>query len=266
MNLYKSAYWTKWAISLYVIIFLLDVTVGVRINKLQVPEVTHIGSPVILDCDYSWEETKDEGIVVKWYFNEEKIPVYQWIATKKPQVLGILKGRLNLEYSVSQDKNSKHRALHITKPGPDLSGDYTCLVSSFNNEDRRTKSMLVFVPEKNLDLRQERIGEEVLQVLCSAEGVFPKPDMSLLMGSSEVNGSLVTVEERDGLFDIKARANIPALISPEEFSCELRIPKANYTVRKEAVYYPGAYGTALAPSGFLLFAILCSKGIFLLKG
>ncbi|KAF5308698.1 hypothetical protein FQR65_LT06059 [Abscondita terminalis] len=55
---------------------------------------------------------------------------------------------------------------------------------------------------------------------------------------NEVNGSLVTVEERDGLFDIKARANIPALVSPEEFSCELRIPKANYTVRKEAVYYP----------------------------
>lgn len=58
---------------------------------------------------------------------------------------------------------------------------------------------------------------------------------------SEVNGSVVTVEERDGLFDINARANIPALVAPEEFSCELRIPKANYTVRKEAVYYPGEY-------------------------
>ncbi|KAF5273936.1 hypothetical protein FQA39_LY01051 [Lamprigera yunnana] len=47
--------------------------------------------------------------------------------------------------------------------------------------------------------------------------------------SFEVNGSSVTVEEKDGLFDIKARANIPVLVSPEEFSCELRIPKANYT-------------------------------------
>ncbi|KAK4875431.1 hypothetical protein RN001_011853 [Aquatica leii] len=249
MHVGNSVHWTKWTVSILVFV-ILDVTLGVRINKLQVPEVTHIGNPVVLDCDYSWEETKDEGLVVKWYFNEEKIPVYQWIFSYN-LLSGILKGRLNLEYSVSQDKNSKHRALHITKPGPDLSGDYTCLVSSFNNEDRRTKSMLVFVPEKNLDLRQQRIDEEILQVLCSAEGVFPKPDMSLLMGSSEVNGSLVTVEERDGLFDIKARANIPALVSPEEFSCELRIPKANYTVRKEAVYYPGAYGTAL---------------IFLLKG
>jgi len=239
MTMTSSVYWTKWTVLLYLVVIFLDIIKGVRINKLQVPEVAQLGNPVVLDCDYSWEETKDEGLVVKWYFNEERIPVYQWIATQKPQVLGILKGRLNLEYSVSQDKNSKHRALHITKPGPDLSGDYTCLVSSFNNEDRRTKSMLVFVPEKNLDLRQERIGDETLQVLCSAEGVFPKPDMSLLMGNSEVNGSVVTVEERAGLFDIRARANIPALVSPEEFSCELRIPKANYTVRKEAVYYPG---------------------------
>ncbi|KAK5644998.1 hypothetical protein RI129_006298 [Pyrocoelia pectoralis] len=88
MYMSKSVHWTKWAVSLYVMILCLDVTKGVRINKLQVPEVTHIGNPVILDCDYSWEETKDDGIVVKWYFNEEKIPVYQWIATQKPQVLG----------------------------------------------------------------------------------------------------------------------------------------------------------------------------------
>lgn len=52
------------------------------------PQITQLGSHVILDCDYSWEEAKDDGLVVKWYFNKEKIPVYQWIATQKPQVLG----------------------------------------------------------------------------------------------------------------------------------------------------------------------------------
>lgn len=45
--------------------------------------------------------------------------------------------------------------------------------------------------------------------------------------------------ERGGLFDIKAAAEIPSLEAPEEFSCELHIPQANYTVRKEAIYYPG---------------------------
>lgn len=35
---------------------------------------------------------------------------------------------------------------------------------------------------------------------------------------------------------------LPALEGPEEFSCELRIPQANYTVRKETVIYPGKCG------------------------
>ncbi|KAJ3644094.1 hypothetical protein Zmor_026767 [Zophobas morio] len=56
---------------------------------------------------------------------------------------------------------------------------------------------------------------------------------------SEVNSSKVTVLERAGLFDIRATAEVPSLNGPEEFSCELRIPQANYTVRKEAIYYPG---------------------------
>lgn len=67
--------------------------------------------------------------------------------TKKIQslgfVAGILKGRLNLNYSASRDINSVHRALHIIQPGPDLSGNYTCTVSTLNGEDSKTKGMLV---------------------------------------------------------------------------------------------------------------------------
>lgn len=65
--------------------------------------------------------------------------------TERFQMLfsGILKGRLNLEYTASKDTNSVHRALHIKEPGPDLSGNYTCLVSTFRSEDRKTKRMLV---------------------------------------------------------------------------------------------------------------------------
>ncbi|KAJ8967561.1 hypothetical protein NQ314_002878 [Rhamnusium bicolor] len=56
---------------------------------------------------------------------------------------------------------------------------------------------------------------------------------------NEVNNSKVSIQERAGLYDIKAVTEIPLLEAPEEFSCELHIPQANYTVRKEAIYYPG---------------------------
>lgn len=62
---------------------------------------------------------------------------------KKPQGLGVLKDRLDLDYRASRDENSIHRALNILRAGPDLSGDYTCSVSTLQSEDIRTKSMLV---------------------------------------------------------------------------------------------------------------------------
>lgn len=53
-------------------------TKGVKINKLQVPKVVQHGAPVVLDCDFTLEET-DEDLVVKWFFNKNRTLVYQWI-------------------------------------------------------------------------------------------------------------------------------------------------------------------------------------------
>lgn len=55
---------------------------------------------------------------------------------------------------------------------------------------------------------------------------------------SAINDSIVTFNG-ENFFDVKAIANVTMLIAPEEFSCELDIPEANYTARKEAIYYPG---------------------------
>lgn len=56
---------------------------------------------------------------------------------------------------------------------------------------------------------------------------------------SEILEAEVVVREIGQLFDISASTSLPALKDPEEFSCELRIPQANYTVRRETVFYPG---------------------------
>ncbi|XP_019872417.1 uncharacterized protein LOC109600683 [Aethina tumida] len=247
-------------------IFQIVVSLGpvwcVKINKLQVPAVAHPGRPILLDCDYALEDSNEVDLVVKWFFNDLRIPVYQWIPNhhKKPQVLGILKGRLNLNYSASKDVHTQHRALHIIQPGPDLSGNYTCQVSTYLNEDRKTKTMLVPVPEKSLELSQANTGDGTLQVICYAEGVFPKPNMSLLMGNSEVNNSVVSVEMTNGgLYDIKAVAEVPSLIAPEEFGCELNIPQANYTVSKRAMYYPVNAANSINPFAIMdlfIFMIL----------
>ncbi|KAL1124448.1 hypothetical protein AAG570_001074, partial [Ranatra chinensis] len=119
---------------------------GVRIENLNVPDSVRNGSSrTVLDCVYSLENPMDkEGLVVKWYFNDHPNPVYQWIPNKRPQDLGVLKGKLNLDYRASDDESMAHRALEIVNPTIDLSGEYRCAVSTFTTEATQSKKMVIY--------------------------------------------------------------------------------------------------------------------------
>ncbi|CAK1578765.1 unnamed protein product [Parnassius mnemosyne] len=118
---------------------------AVKIVKIVVPEIIQHGvqDAVVLDCDYTYGNNTS-GLVVKWFFKNKARPVYQWIVSQKPQDMGILRGRVDLTYRASNDPLKMHRALRIVKPNTDISGDYTCVVSTFMEEDSRTKQMIVF--------------------------------------------------------------------------------------------------------------------------
>lgn len=79
---------------------------------------------MILDCDYTVEEAEKKGLVVKWFHERKQSPVYQWIPNQKPIVLGILKGRLNIDFTADSDDSKSHRALQIIRPTIELSGAF----------------------------------------------------------------------------------------------------------------------------------------------
>jgi hypothetical protein len=108
-------------------------------------------SNAVLDCDYALNdddyatnEKKPGALVVKWFFNNDPDPVYQWIHSKKPQGLGVLNGKLNLEYRISDDNATMYRALQIINPTTELSGEYKCTVSNFNDERSQTRKMIIY--------------------------------------------------------------------------------------------------------------------------
>lgn len=100
---------------------------------------------VILDCEYVYTQN-DIRLVVKWFFEDDSEPVYQWIPELGVRhVAGILRGKLDLKYSVNTvDAYSKYRALRIERPSTELSGKYTCLVTSLAGQDSRSQLMTVF--------------------------------------------------------------------------------------------------------------------------
>jgi hypothetical protein len=108
-------------------------------------------SSVVLDCDYAPNENdyvlskeKPTFLVVKWFFNNDPRPVYQWVHSKKPQDLGVLKGKINTEYRFSEDNVTMYRAIQILNPTTNLSGEYKCTVFNLDVEKSQTRKMIIY--------------------------------------------------------------------------------------------------------------------------
>ncbi|CAG5007694.1 unnamed protein product [Parnassius apollo] len=106
--------------------------------------------------------------------------------------MGILRSRVDLAYRASSDPLKMHRALRIVKPNTDISGDYTCVVSTFMEEDSRTKQMIVFVPETNFRLIQNKTDNDTVNVICAADGAFPAPNLTLATPKSKERSNLLS--------------------------------------------------------------------------
>lgn len=62
---------------------------------------------------------------------------------------------------------------------------------------------------------------------------------SFMFGYRDIPEPEVLVRRHGQLYEISATTTLPILEDPEEFSCELKISQANYTMRRETVFYPG---------------------------
>lgn len=98
---------------------------------------------VVLDCDYDLENTSTKGLVVKWYLNELDL-VYQWIVDTLPQAVSPALKYIDLRYKASNDKTKMYRAMKLKRPDIDLTGNYTCQISTFEKEVSEKRGMTVY--------------------------------------------------------------------------------------------------------------------------
>lgn len=116
----------------------------VKITRLTVPSqfILRPAKPdnLILDCEYEIEP-HEKGLVLKWFLNNQ--PVYQWIPSRQPFGLTHFKNRVNTSYSVSPEQLHKHRAMAVTKPMWNFTGEYSCSVQTFQSNDKRAAKVIV---------------------------------------------------------------------------------------------------------------------------
>ena len=122
---------------------------SVAIKELKVPELVELTSnrDILLDCDFDYEESEKQQLDIKWYFNDDPTPFFFWVPFRmaKPQLIGeTFKGHVDLDHTVHADRFKRHRAILIKRPTIELSGTYTCKVSTFEDEDVRKKPMIIY--------------------------------------------------------------------------------------------------------------------------
>ncbi|KAK8385006.1 hypothetical protein O3P69_014518 [Scylla paramamosain] len=210
---------------------------GLEVSAIEGPSVVMNGSQsqLVLDCKYDFtDEYEKNGLVVKWYFKRKPFPVYQWIPPNKPQVLGILKGRLNLDYEVSADEFSKHRALAIVNPTTELSGEYTCWISTFDSEHVERKMLTIYAPPSEMTLTYYKPRMDTVAVTCRAGGVYPAPDIVIFRSSPSVRKNVIEGAKMErrvvpgrGFYNIsiELEAFDYDLDAENMFECVLTIPR-----------------------------------------
>ncbi|XP_026315756.1 uncharacterized protein LOC113227099 [Hyposmocoma kahamanoa] len=229
----------------FVFLILCSKCIAVNIKRIEVPSLVEVGvESVILDCEYNVSSVApDSGLVMKWFFNGSSGLVYQWIPPLRPQVIGLLKGKVDMNFRISEEPLQAYRAVKILNPSTHLSGNYTCVVSTFMEEDRQTRSMLVYSSGKRFHFYQEKKYVFWVTLICVAEDLYPRPKIAILSQGKPLKQAETEITmDSWGMYSVTVTAVVhdDDVVHPwEEFVCTLTLPPANFTSNRTTVYYPG---------------------------
>lgn len=121
----------------------------VKITAIKVPLFVENGTQpsVVLDCPFTYDKDQDIHLVVKWFFNDDPEPIYQWITEFGTRnVHQRYEGKINANYTVptTNDPLQKHRALNLIRPTVELNGRYSCHVISIMSQDAAEATMIIY--------------------------------------------------------------------------------------------------------------------------
>lgn len=120
-------------IYLFSYFFFISALATIVIKELSGTESAQIGTnTTTIKCDYDFQN--ETGVEVKWFYNDS-VQIFVWIPNlNKPQPMGPFSSILDVN-------NNTIRFKEMTK---NLTGYYTCKVSSDDNEESKTEMMIVY--------------------------------------------------------------------------------------------------------------------------
>lgn len=247
-------------IKIGLILLLVEASQCLNITNLDVPQSYIISrgeepsEDLILDCEFEMDEALAKGFVLKWKHNG--LQIYQWIPVKtKPVAFSSYKGHIDLDYTVSDDRFQKHRALKLINPAANFTGNYSCSVQTYEGNDEKSRHLQIIVPEMEFNLTHHRGNNGSVMVSCGVSDIFPKPELSLFIDESETKNVVLSEEQIQGSYDVSLQHVLSDDSKDASISCQLSIPGTNYTKKREKVYHGAAFRTNISTLQALLYAL-----------
>lgn len=92
-----------------------------------------------------------------------------------------MKNHINGNYTASNDINKRHRALAIQNPNKNMSGNYTCSVSTYTSNDIRVTHLQMIIPHTEFTLTTKFNNERnEYSIECFVKNVYPEPDLLIM--------------------------------------------------------------------------------------
>lgn len=255
-------------------------TQAIQITRLYVPDVVDSGKagPFELDCQFRCNAT-DAKLVVRWFFNDEIEPFYQWIAEMEdPVVVERFRERLEINRTQGDPEGCGLSSwqLRIVRPTVDMTGRYRCHVFSLDNEDSAEASMIVFEPPTTFHFNYTKWTPDKLTLQCEVTATFPVPTLKLYRVSAttgeqaELEDVQMSIEKRKRLFHVSLLSDVPERTLPQDeetvFECVLSYKDVTRMRSEKITYVPGMTKAAekdpsdvssqLSPFRWLIVSIL----------
>lgn len=241
-------------------LLLVEASQCLQITNLDVPQsyiIQRGDEPVedlVLDCEFEMDEAKSKGFVLKWKHNS--LQIYQWIpVTSKPVAFAAFKGHIDLDYAVSEDRFQKYRALRLINPAANFTGNYSCSVQTFEENETKTGHLQVIVPEVEFNLTYTRGNNGSVVVSCGVSDIFPRPELALYIDESQTKEVVLSEEQLQGTYDVTLQHILGDDSKDAAISCQLSIPGTNYTKRREKMYHGAAFRAEVSILQTLVFAL-----------
>lgn len=131
-------------------LLLISANYGVKISSITVPRSVDntTTEPAKLNCIFEYDQPseaniKDRELVVKWKLNNSTV-LYQWVYKGTPSVNKHFKDYIDTRHEVSPDTKPTSMPLTIIRKSVDLTGQYTCLVTTITTEDSADAELQVY--------------------------------------------------------------------------------------------------------------------------